>query len=182
MYGMVHKAARAYTIESFGEAFWESFAHQNALTEATFIMGQNYSDEVTFGLIGGLAVAMETPPEDLLRKLGRYWIEFASAGPCCHLMSMGGDTLPAFITNLDRMHAGLAAAMPGSKMPLFYLLEDTPRFLSLRYVSRRAGLEPFVVGLFEGLCAMFAIAADVSRREGADACIFDIRYRMSVVA
>lgn len=182
MYGMIHQAARAYAIERLGEPFWDAFTQQHALTDAAFVLGRSYSDEVTFGMIGGLAAAMETPPAELLRQFGRYWIEFAGKGAYSHLMSMGGETLPAFIANLNRMHAGLAAAMPGSKMPKFYVVEDTPQSLRLRYVSQRAGLEPFVVGLLEGLCEMFALAADVSSGPGDDAVTFEIRYRLSAAA
>jgi len=181
MYGMIHKAARAYAIDRLGEPFWTTFVEQRALTDAAFVLGESYPDEVTLGVITGLAEAMDMSTEDFLRAFGRHWIDFARQGAFAHLMSLGGETLPAFIRNLNRMHAGLAVAMPGSRMPSFYVMDDTPQAMRLRYVSDRPGLEPFVLGLLEGLCAMFAIEADIAQApdEGA---VFDIRYRLSAAA
>ena len=181
MYGIIHKAARAYAIEQLGEPFWTTFAKEHELTDAAFVLGESYPDDVTFGVIAGLAEAMDMPVEDFLRAFGRYWIGFARQGAFAHLMSLGGETLPAFIRNLNRMHAGLAVAMPGARMPQFYLMEETPQAMRLRYVSDRAGLESFVLGLLEGLCAMFAVEADIAQGSD-DGVIFDIRYRLSAAA
>jgi hypothetical protein len=181
MYGIIHKAARAFAIEQLGEPFWTTFATEHELTDAAFVLGESYSDDVTFGVIVGLAEAMDMPVDDFLRAFGRHWIEFARQGAFAHLMSLGGETLPAFIRNLNRMHAGLAVAMPGARMPSFYVMEDTPQAMRLRYVSDRPGLEPFVLGLLEGLCAMFGVEADVARAPD-DGVIFDVLYRLSAAA
>lgn len=182
MYGMIHKAARAYAIQHLGEPGWLSFSEQRGLADTAFVLGQSYTDEMTLAMIGGLAEAAAMPPAEFLRGFGRYWIEFASSGAFAHLMSMGGDTLPTFIGNLNRMHAGLAVAMPGSRMPSFYILEDTPQALQISYVSQRDGLEPFVLGLLEGLCTMFDVQADVVHTPDEGAVVFEVRYRLSAAA
>ena len=182
MYGMIHKAARAYAIQHLGEPFWLSFSEQQGFAETDFILSQTYSDEMTLAMIGGLAEAAATPPAEFLRGFGRYWIEFARSGVFAHLMPMGGDTLPTFIGNLNRMHTGLAVTMPGSRMPSFYILGDTPEALRISYVSERDGLEPFVLGLLEGLCTMFDVQADVVHTPDEGAVVFEVRYRLSAAA
>ena len=182
MYGMIHRAARAYAIERLGEVFWDAFAERHGLTDAAFVVGQAYPDETTFTVIAGLADAMEMSPAAFLQAFGRYWIEFARQGAYANLMSIGGETLPAFIRNLNRLHAGLSVAMPGSQMPSFYVLQDTPQAMRLSYVSQRQGLEPFVLGLLEGLCAMFAVEADIVRVPQDEAVIFEICYRLDAAA
>ena len=169
MYGMIHKAARAYAIQHLGEPFWLSFSEQRGLAESAFVLGQSYSDEMTFAMIGGLAEAAATPPAEFLRGFGRYWIEFARNGAFAHLILMGGDTLPTFIGNLNRM-------------PGFHILEDTPQALRISYVSQRDGLEPFVLGLLEGLCTMFDVQADVVHTPDEGAVVFEVRYRLSAAA
>ena len=63
MYGMIHKAARAYAIERLGEPFWTTFVEQHALTDAAFVLGESYPDEVTLGVIAGLAEAIDRRTE-----------------------------------------------------------------------------------------------------------------------
>jgi hypothetical protein len=178
---MIHKAARAYAIDLMGEAFWQAFAERNRLSDVDFVLGECYSDELTFSMIGALCDAMETPLTDFLHAFGRYWIQFASKGAYARLMTIGGDSLPSFLHNLNRMHDGLAVAMPGSRMPLFHVLEATADGVRVNYVSQRQGLQPFVVGLLEGLCAMFGLAADVAVAPD-DETVFHIRYRLGVAA
>jgi len=178
MYGMIHRAARSFAIEQLGEAFWAGFSQQNGLTDAAFITAESYPDDMTFGLVAGLSEASGIPQPALLEAFGVYWIDFARQGPYASVMAMGGGTLPEFIGNLNRMHGGLALAMPGSRMPGFQLLADTPEHLQLNYLSERQGLETFVLGLLRGLCGMFGVEADV--RCGppgpGGGVMFEIRY------
>lgn len=181
MYGMIHKAARAYALDHMGEDFWRAFAERNGLSDVAFVLGECYSDELTFSMIGALTEAMDKTPADFLQAFGRYWIEFAKQGAYAHLMAIGGETLPVFLTNLNRMHDGLAVAMPGSRMPRFHLLDVSAEGLQVNYLSERQGLEPFVCGLLQGLCAMFGVEADVSQAPD-DGAVFHIRYRLDAAA
>jgi hypothetical protein len=58
MYGMIHRAARAFAIERLGDAFWTEFSDSHGLTEAAFVSAQGYPDEVSFSVIAGLAMTM----------------------------------------------------------------------------------------------------------------------------
>lgn len=180
---MIHRAARAFAIAKLGEAFWTRFAQQRGLTDAAFITADSYPDEMTFDLVAGLSEASGIDQPALLEAFGVYWIDYARQGPYASMMAMGGADLPTFLGNLNRMHGGLAMAMPGSRMPTFQLLRNSPDHLKLRYVSDRSGLDTFVLGLLKGLCGMFGIPADV-RREADDreGLVFEIRYLTAAAA
>jgi len=182
MYGMVHKAARAYAVERFGEPFWLTFSEELGLSDETFVMGESYADALTFSIIDGLARATATSRAQFLQEFGRYWIEFACRGDYANLMALSGATLPAFLANLDRLHSGLNVAMPGARMPSFELVDQTLEGVKVRYVSHRQGLEPFVAGLLEGLCALFEVQGDVTSCPDEPGALFDIRYRLPAAA
>lgn len=177
MYGMIHKAARAYALEKHGEPLWNGIVERCGLTDSDFVLAKTYDDEATFRIIRSIAESEGTEPQAFLRLFGRHWINFARNGSYAHLMKLGGSNLGGFISNLNRMHAGLALAMPGSRMPLFYVTEDTKELLRLSYVSERQGLEQLVLGLLEGLCEMFAVDAEVAHLREAGDGVFEIRYR-----
>lgn len=181
---MIHRAARQFALERLGEPFWEQFAADNGLSEADFITGQSYPDAVTYAVIAGLAKAAGMSQDELLEAFGRFWIDYARRGSYANLMALGGKTLPAFLANLNRMHSGLAMAMPGAQMPDFFVLAETPQRLRLSYLSGRPGLEPFVRGLLIGLCGMFNADADVVFEPGAPEAgsVFEIRYRAAAAA
>jgi hypothetical protein len=184
VYGMIHRAARAFAIAEMGEDFWATFAEQHGLTDAAFITAELYPDDTTFGMVAGLSEASGLDQPALLEAFGVYWIDFARQGAYASMMAMGGADLPTFLTNLNRMHDGLAMAMPGARMPGFQLLASAPDHLMLRYVSERTGLDTFVLGLLKGLCGMFGISADV-RRAPDDDCnglVFEIRYLTAAAA
>jgi len=176
MYGMIHKAARAYGTEKLGDAGWAAFVATQGLDDAHFVVSQDYGDETTFGLIVALAELLDMPLDDFLRDFGHFWIAYSGRGAYANLMPLGGVTLPGFIRNLNRMHAGLALAMPGARMPRFEIVADQEDGFAVSYASTRSGLEPFVMGLLEGLCTWFGVAAAVSQRPAPEARTFDVRY------
>ncbi len=182
MYGMIHRAAKAYAIERFGDRFWDGFAGRLGLSETDFVTAQSYPDMATFNLIEALAEVEAVPAEELLLRFGRYWITYARQDSYSHLMSVAGATLPVFLRNLDRMPGSIALALPGARMPSFHVESQTAEGLRLVYRSEREGLEPFVEGLMQGLCEMFGLDAEVTWTRGGDSSLFEIRYRAEVAA
>ena len=70
-------------------------------------------------------------------------------------MDFTGQDFPSFIANLDRMHLAVATAMPKAQVPSFSLIKNSPGRMEVEYRSDRAGLEKFVIGLFQGLLDRF---------------------------
>jgi hypothetical protein len=74
------------------------------------------------------------------------------------------------------MHGTLQSSMPSAILPEFALVHHDATGLSVRYISDRSGLEPFVAGLLEGLLDRFGIDGDVSWSSGGAPPVFDIAY------
>jgi hypothetical protein len=70
--------------------------------------------------------------------------------------------------------------MPGTQLPSFTTLESAPGHLVVEYRSNRIGMEPFVLGLLQGLMDRFQARGDIEVvRRGENFIIFDIRYQDS---
>lgn len=98
---------------------------------------------------------------ECLRVFGRYWVRFAAKGSFKSIMDLTGDDIVQFVENLDRMHRAVVRTLPNAKMPSFKLIEENEGCLRILYRSERAGLDTFVVGLFEGLLDHFVLDGNV---------------------
>ena len=177
MYGMIHRAARQMIRDSNDAEAWVRVLNATGLEDDAFISAQVYSDEVTFNLIGAISNELGTPVPDLLVQFGRYWVAFAASSPYSQILSLAGDDIATFIGNLDRTHASVKASMPGAVLPSFLLVRADERSLQVAYRSPRQGLEPFVLGLLQGLLEHFNEKGDVTEigpsQDGVD---FLIRF------
>lgn len=174
MYGMIHRAARQMVTEQLGATVWDEIEKTAGVSEDHFISGASYEDRITLSIIDATAIVTGTGTADVLRDLGQYWIRFAGESAFASVMKMAGDDLPAFISNLNRMHGAIQSSMPRAILPEFALLHHDRNGLSVRYVSDRAGLEPFVAGLLEGLLDRFGIDGEVSWSANGAVPVFDI--------
>ena len=95
-------------------------------------------------------------------------------------MAAGGRSLQDFLINLPNFHSRVAMIFPHLSPPQFLCGEVAERSLRMQYRSQRAGLAPFVVGLFKGLGEMFATPVTVEhaldKATGADHDEFVIRW------
>ena len=74
MYGMIHKAAREFTIQNHGEERWRAILAKTPLSSEHFISGQHYADDDTFALLGAVSEDLGVDIDQLLSDFGRYWI------------------------------------------------------------------------------------------------------------
>ena len=164
MYGMIHRAAREFAMQSLDEDVWQSILTKVNLNNRHFISGQHYSDEETFALIGELSERLNTPAPELLTEFGRYWIKFTERSDYSAALAMAGDDLETFLRNLDELHHGIQATMPDARLPSFSVQTADPDQIVLLYVSERQGLETFVEGLLQGLMPKFSKSDAVSHQ------------------
>ncbi|MFC3175508.1 heme NO-binding domain-containing protein [Novosphingobium bradum] len=170
MYGMIHRAIRQMVIETAGPGVWDDLERRLGLGPADMISAMVYPDRQTVALLTATAEQMGLTLPEALREFGRHWVRFAASGPYAGIMDFVGQDLAGFIANLDRMHHAVRVAMPEAQVPGFTVLNeepganggDGPRRLHLAYRSTRAGLEPFVEGLLEGLAARFGRVGTVT--------------------
>jgi len=155
MYGMIHRAVRELVIERTGAAAWEAIEREAGVGPAELISAAVYPDPLTLRVVAAAAAQMGMETADFLRMFGRHWVRFAGSGPYAGIMDFAGHDLAGFISNLDRMHRAVQSAMPEARVPQFTLVRADAAGLVVRYGSAREGLEPFVVGLLEGLMERF---------------------------
>lgn len=174
MYGMVHTAARSMVLETMGEAAWQNILEQADLDGEYFISGQNYSDEVTFALIGAVTKVSRIETAALLKIFGQYWIGYTAKSPYGTMFRVGGDRLDTFLMNLNRMHASVHSTMPASRMPSFELLRKENGRIDVLYTSDRNGLLPFVEGLLSGLMDYFGETGHVTHALADEGDVFSL--------
>lgn len=177
MFGMIHQAARELTIDAFGVEAWEDVRRDLGMDESEFVSAQQNADERTFALVGAIAARAGLSIEDTLHAFGKFWVSYSERSTYAALMRMNGDTLPEFLENLDRMHTAIQMTMPDARMPSFFVRDANERGIDIVYQSERRGLEPFVVGLLEGLMARFQQAGEVAVGQESEVGVhFAIRY------
>lgn len=165
MYGMIHRGIRQMVIDSLGNDRWEELEREIGFGPAEQISLAVYDDKMTWMLLAAAADRLGYTVPECLRHFGRYWIDFAERGSHGSIMSFLGDDLGSFVSNLDRMHQAVVAAMPGARVPSFSVIEEGPGMLRIRYISERDGLEHFVIGLFHGVLERFAYRGEVKKLE-----------------
>ncbi len=174
MYGMVHTAARSMVVETLGEGAWARVLDEAHLNGEYFISGQNYSDEVTFALIGAISRVSGIEASELLKSFGRYWIKYAANSSYGTMFRISGLDLVTFLTNLNRMHASIHSTMPASRMPSFEVLHAEDGRIDVLYGSDRTGLFPFVEGLLSGLMEHFGETGHVTHAATAEGDVFSL--------
>lgn len=175
MYGMIHKAARAFTIREHGEKRWDAIMSSQNLSDEIFISGRHFSDTKTVALIGAIASELEVDIDDLLSGFGRYWIAFTANDDYGPALEMCGDDPLTFFHNLDDLHRGIKTALPDARLPAFRVLHGDAERIELLYQSEREGLASFVTGLIEGVLNRFSQTGVVTWEQAPDGLIFSIQ-------
>ncbi|MEY3633951.1 MAG: hypothetical protein RLZZ61_361 [Pseudomonadota bacterium] len=178
MYGMIHRAMRQMVHEELGEDAWFALEQKLDIGPTELLTGMVYDDALTLQIVAEAAARLNLSVEQCLVAFGQYWIRFAGQGSLSSIMKFTGQDLASFIANLDRLHLAVGAAMPGAQLPSFAALENEPGHLVVEYRSDRVGMEPFVMGLLQGLMDRFQTRGDIKVvRRGEKSIIFDIRYQ-----
>ncbi len=160
MYGMVNNALQEFVSSHLGEDAWLQLAADNDAEDGIFISLESYPDEVTFALAVGAARAMELELDTFLVGFGRHWISYANHTAYAPLLlALGGFS--ETLLGLDDMHRRIQRTLPKLNAPSFRF-QSSPRGGTLRYISTRNGLAPFVVGLLQGLAEMHSLALTIN--------------------
>lgn len=180
MYGMVNKAVEEMVVLHHGEAVWEQIRARAGVDVEVFMSNESYSDDVTYNLVAAASEVLKTPAEQILIGFGEHWILHTAQAGYGGLMAAAGRTLPEFLQNLPNFHARVAMIFPNLRPPRFECSDYTDRSLKLHYFSHRPGLQPFVVGLMQGLGRMFKTPVTVrqtaAKTQGADHDVFEVTW------
>jgi guanylate cyclase soluble subunit beta len=178
MYGMIHRAMRNMVHEELGEEAWLALEQKLKIGPMDLLTGKVYDDALTLEIITEAAAMLNLAVGQCLIEFGRYWIRYVDQGSLVSVMNFTGQNLASFIKNLDRLHLAVGAAMPDARLPAFSTLCNDPGHIVVEYRSERVGLEPFVMGLLQGLMDRFHARGDIEvASRGEQFVIFDIRYQ-----
>lgn len=180
MYGLVNKAIEDLVCSRFGDEAWEAIRRKAGVDTEAFVSMDAYPDDVTYGLVSAASEVLGLSVPALLEAFGEYWVLYTGREGYGEMLKMAGDSLPAFLQNLDSLHARVGLVFPNLKPPSFQCTDISEDSLRLHYYSDRAGLAPMVIGLVKGLGAMFKTEIDVthasSRENGDDHDEFLVKF------
>lgn len=183
MYGLVNKAIEDLVCTQFGWDTWQTIKRRAGIDLPVFLCMQQYPDDLTYKLVNAASETLDMPPAAILHAFGTYWTQYTAQEGYGELLGMTGDTFQEFLLNLDTMHARVAFSYPHLQPPSFECTDMTSTSLNLHYFSSRQGLAPMVVGLLEGLAALFNLKIEIvlthSREAGNDHEIFALTFQES---
>jgi hypothetical protein len=186
MYGLINQGVHDLAVQAGGDDLWREIKAAAGVDVEAFVGLHIYPDDITYRLVDAASAAMHISSAEVLHAFGKHWILYTARRGYGAIFDTMGRTLPAFLANLDMMHARLSLNMPEMQPPSFVCEQMDDHRIRLEYWSDRAGLAPMVVGLVEGLGEMYDVTVSVrqsiDRTDGADHDEFMIDYHPTTTA
>jgi hypothetical protein len=180
MYGMVNRAIQDMVESSHGSEAWERILERADVDIDVFVSSQGYPDQLTYSLLHAASEELNVPAEKILEAFGVHWIVNTAQQGYGDMMASGGSNLREFLINLPNFHARLSMIFPHLAPPEFACSDLEEKSIRMHYRSGRAGLAPFVRGLFLGLGHLFdtsvTVEHPVAKSDGADHDEFVVRW------
>lgn len=161
MYGIVNQAVKGFVEENHGLEMWRKI-HTKAGAPESFAAMSPYEDAITYNLVGAASELLQTPAEKILKGFGEYWVDKVATAHYESIMTRSGQNFVDFVKNLDHMHQRIRVTFPNYNPPSFRVKVLAPGQLQVDYYSDRAGLLPFVEGLFIALGRYFREGVDLT--------------------
>ena len=165
MYGIIHKALKEMVVRDFGQEKWEKIESEAAQSKEIFVSMQPYSDDIVYALIGAASKELGAPVDECLQMFGRYWILDAAPESYSNILDATGSEIVHFIQNINSLHDRITSTFPDYVPPEFFIEPIGESLYKINYLSTRAGLSPFVVGLLQGLGTRFDTEIDIQKAE-----------------
>lgn len=180
MYGIINKAIQDLVVQKFGEEKWETIKNNSGIDIDFFISNETYDDAITYNLVGAISEETNVPVNELLLAVGEWWILKVSKEKYGALLESGGNSLREFLVHLPLFHNRVMLIYPKLTPPEFRVSDVTDRSIHMHYFSKRAGLQEFVRGLFQGLGKLYETPVDIelldSRDKGDDHEVFKVSW------
>ena len=180
MYGLINQGLHDLAVQTGGEEMWREIKSTAGVGLEAFVGMDTYPDDVTYRLVEATSAAMGISAAEVLHAFGKHWILYTARRGYGAIFDTMGGSLPAFLANLDTMHARLSLSMPEMRPPSFVCEQLGEDQIRLEYWSERPGLAPMVVGLLDGLGEMYAVTLSIDqsldRAHGADHDEFLIHF------
>jgi hypothetical protein len=180
MYGMVNRSIQDMVETQHGTEVWARILERAGVDIEVFVSSEGYPDEITYGLVAAASAELGVPASRVLEDFGVHWIMKTARHGYGDMMASGGNNLREFLVNLPNFHARLSMIFPHLAPPEFACEEIDERSVRMHYRSERAGLAPFVHGLFLGLSQMYetpvSVEHVVDKGAGAEHDEFIVRW------
>ena len=185
MYGLINQGLHDLAVQTGGEEMWREIKSSAGVGLEAFVGMDTYPDDVTYRLVEATSAAMGVSAAEVLHAFGKHWILYTARRGYGAIFDTMGGSLPAFLANLDTMHARLSLSMPEMRPPSFVCEQLGEDQIRLEYWSERPGLAPMVVGLLDGLGEMYEVTLSIDqsldRAHGADHDEFLIHFVATTV-
>jgi hypothetical protein len=172
MYGLINQGLHDLAVQTGGEEMWREIKSSAGVGLEAFVGMDTYPDDVTYRLVEATSAATGISAAEVLHAFGKHWILYTARRGYGAIFDTMGGSLPAFLANLDTMHARLSLSMPEMRPPSFVCEQLGDDQIRLEYWSERPGLAPMVVGLLDGLGEMYEVTLSIDqsldRAHGAD--------------
>lgn len=178
MKGIIFNLLEEVVTTEYGAATWDRLLDDADLDGAYTSLG-SYDDEEIVRLVGVAAVALQLPPQDVLRWFGQ------------RAMPLLARRYPAFFTNHANarsflltlngiIHPEVRKLYPGAATPVFDFDTSSPDKLLIGYNSARK-MCALAEGFMQGAAGYYHEQADITQtqcmHDGASKCVFDVRFR-----
>jgi hypothetical protein len=101
MHGLINRSVQNYVCDTFGKDIWAQVISRMDLGYSEFEVMLSYEDDITTGLIAGLAMITARPRQDLLEDLGTYLVSTPKLEGVRRLLRFGGINFEEFLHSLD---------------------------------------------------------------------------------
>lgn len=161
MYGLINKGIEDYILDHYGAKAWSQITLAAGVPNIQFISWENYDDALSYRLFCEAATFLQVPREDLLRKIGKYWMKITAAEGYGEILHLFGRDFNNALLGLNSMHLRLGMLMSKLRPPRFEVEFLSPTLIKLSYFSERPDLAPMVMGMLEGLAERFQTAIEI---------------------
>jgi len=179
MYGIVNRAIEELIVEKFGEEKWEEVKDKANFNSEGFMTLKPYPDELTFQLVAAASEILNIPSDALLEAFGEYWILYTAERGYGEMLNLAGDSLPAFLKNLNMLHGRVSNLMPELAPPQFECINEEANSIDLIYRSHRIGMVPMLLGLIKGLGKRFGKEVAIQQVENNTSDISAVIFHLT---
>ncbi|MEN9522861.1 MAG: hypothetical protein RL065_1238 [Bacteroidota bacterium] len=181
MYGIINKSIESLVVEKFGLDKWEIIKSKSGINVDFFLSNEAYDDEITYKLVSTIATEMNITVHDVMVTFGEYWVTKTTHQKYESLMNAGGQNLKEFLINLPGFHNRIMLLYPKLTPPEFKIGKIEDDNIEMLYYSKRNALQPFVIGLFQGLGKMFNTKVEVKHidgiHNGLDHDVYNVKWQ-----
>ncbi|NRA40134.1 MAG: heme NO-binding domain-containing protein [Planctomycetes bacterium] len=166
MYGLVNLSFQNFITSNHGESMWEIIRQMADVEVEIFVAMDSYDDAITYSLVGAAIEKLGIEGSELLTQYGEYWVLETAQKHYGDFLQSTGNSVPEVLGNLDQMHSRIKLSFPNLMPPSFRCTDITENSLTLHYYSDRPGLQPFVIGLVQGIGKMLDTPTTISCLSG----------------